>query len=108
MYKDEVGIPPLAMIDDLISVTKCRIESVKMNAFLNAKSSVKKLQFGMSKCHKLHVGQNKRTCPDLYLDEWKVKLVEEMEAVSLEDIQDNEHIVEEVTDEKYFGDIISK
>ena len=36
MYKDEVGIPPLAMIDDLISVTNCGIESVKMNVFLNA------------------------------------------------------------------------
>ena len=108
MYKDEVGIPPLAMIDDLISVSKCGIESVKMNSFLNAKSSVKKLQFGMSKCHKLHVGQNKRSCPDLYLDEWKIKLVEETEAITLEDIQDSEHIVEEVTDDKYLGDIISK
>jgi hypothetical protein len=79
-----------------------------MNAFLNAKSNVKKLQFGMTKCHKLHAGQNKRTCPDLYQDEWKVKLVEETESVTLEDIQENEQIVDEGTDEKYLGDIISK
>ena len=78
MYKDEVGIPPLAMIDDLISVSECGIESVKTNSFLNAKSSVKKLQFGLSKCHKLHVGQNRISCPDLFLDEWKVKVVEEI------------------------------
>ena len=108
MYKEEVGIPPLAMIDDLISVSKCGIESVKTNTFLNAKSSLKKLQFGMSKCHKLHVGQHKSTCPDLYLDEWRVKTVDETETVTQQDVQEDEHVVEEVSDEKYLGDIISK
>jgi hypothetical protein len=66
MYKDIVGIPPLAMMDDLVSVSKCGIDSVVMNAFLNSKSDVKKLQFGISKCHKLHVGKERKTCPDLY------------------------------------------
>ena len=108
MYKDVVGIPPLAMIDDLITLSECGIESIKTNAFLNAKSSVKKLQFGMNKCHKLHVGKNKSSCPDLYLDEWKVKSVDDTETVTLEDVQEDEHIVEDVSDEKYLGDIISK
>ena len=57
MYKDKVGIPPLAMIDDLVSVSYCGLESLVMNTFLNAKSNVKKLQFGLSKCHKLHIGK---------------------------------------------------
>ena len=108
MYKGEVGIPPLAMVDDLITVANCGTESVIMNSYLNAKASVKKLQFGMSKCHKLHVGKEKRSCPDLYLDEWKVKVVEETGSITLEDTQENEHIVEAVSDEKYLGDIISK
>ena len=108
MYKDVVGIPPLAMIDDLITLSECGIESIKTNAFLNAKSSVKKLQFGMNKCHKFHVGKNKSSCLDLYLDEWKVKSVDDTETVTLEDVQEDEHIVEDVTDEKYLGDIISK
>ena len=62
----------------------------------------------VNKCHKLHVGKNKSSCPDLYLDEWKVKSVDDTETVTLEDVQEDEHIVEDVSDEKYLGDIISK
>ena len=108
MYKNEVGIPPLAMIDDLVTIAHCGTESVVMNSYLNAKSSIKKLQFGMGKCHKLHVGKERKSCPDLFLDEWKVKIVEETGYITLQDVQENDHIVEEVSDEKYLGDIISK
>ena len=45
-YKGKVGKPPLAMIADLICVSKCGIKSVLMNAFINAKTNMKKLQFG--------------------------------------------------------------
>ena len=55
-YKGEVGIPPLAMVDDLVCISQCGINSVKINAFLNVKTNPKKLQFGVSKCHKMHVG----------------------------------------------------
>ena len=51
-YKGHIGIPPLAMVDDLTSVSSCGIKSVMMNSYLNAKSQVKKLQFGSDKCHK--------------------------------------------------------
>ena len=43
-YKDKVEIPPLAMIDDLLCLTKCGVKSVQMNAFINAKSNIKKFQ----------------------------------------------------------------
>ena len=79
MYKDTVGIPPLAKIDDLVAVSKCGIDSVVVNAYLKSKSNVKKLQLGTSKCHKLHVGKEKKTCPDLYIDEWRVNVFEETE-----------------------------
>ena len=44
-YKGKVGIPPLAMMDDLNCASKCGIKSVLMNAFINAKTNMKKLQF---------------------------------------------------------------
>ena len=47
-YRDGVPVPPLSMVDDLIS--KCGIKSLGMNSF-------KKLQFGENKCHKIHVGK---------------------------------------------------
>ena len=40
-YKNKVEIPPMAMIDDLLCVTKCGLKAVQMNAFINAKSNIK-------------------------------------------------------------------
>ena len=111
MYKETVGVPPLAMIDDLVAVTPCGVESVVMSSFLNSKANVKKLQFGINKCHKIHVGKEKRTCPDLYLDEWIIEAVDHSEAggqITLEEVQNDEQLVEEVSEERYLGDIISK
>ena len=42
-YKDEVGVPPLAMVDDLVCISNCGLDSVLMNYFINAKRSMKKL-----------------------------------------------------------------
>ena len=75
IYKGKVGVPPLAMVDDLVCISKCGIESVKMNSYINSKSNLKKLQFGLSKCHVMHVGASESYCPDLKLDEWDVKTV---------------------------------
>ena len=43
-YKEDVVIPPLGMVDDVLAVSACGSESVAMNAFLNAKTSIKRLQ----------------------------------------------------------------
>ena len=67
-YKNEVGVPPLAMVDDLLCISTCGLKSVEMNAYINAKTNVKKLQFGETKCHKMHVGLKNKCCPDLYVD----------------------------------------
>ena len=92
-YKDEVGVPPLGMVDDVLSVSKCGVEAVEMNAFLNQKTRIKKLQFGPYKCHQLHVGDHRITCPDLYLDEWKLQQKEELMTgiENLIDIQTSDH-----------------
>merc|ERR1712105_357259 len=43
MYKGIVGIPPLAMVDDLVVIANCGVNSVAMNSFLNSKSNCKKV-----------------------------------------------------------------
>ena len=53
----------------------------------------------------------RKTCPDLHLDEWSVEAVDHTDAggsIVLEDVQGDEHVVELVTEERYLGDIISK
>ena len=72
-YKDDLGVPPLGMVDDVLAISKCGVDSVIMNAFLNQKTSIKKLQFGPEKCHQLHVGKYQIQCPELFIDEWKLK-----------------------------------
>ena len=71
-YKEKVAIPPLGMVDDIISVSKCGINSLLMNSFLNSKTNIKKLQFGTQN-HNLHIGKSDHLCPDLYIDSWKVE-----------------------------------
>ena len=41
-YKNEVPVPPLSMVDDLVAISNCGVEAVKTNAFLNGKTNLKK------------------------------------------------------------------
>ena len=110
-YKQEVQVPPLAMVDDLLIVTECGNKTVMANSYINAKSNLKKLQFGTDKCHKMHVGRKKvnGVCPDIYVDGWKVKEVSEVETgeSTLLDEFDGQEKMDEVSEEKYLGDILS-
>ena len=71
-YKDCVNIPPLAMIDDILAVSECSVESVKLNAFIQSKVAHKNLQLGPDKCFKMHVGQQSACCPTLMIDNKKM------------------------------------
>ena len=105
-YKGEVDIPPLAMVDDLISVSECGYQTTMVNSYLKSKTNSKKLQFGTSKCKKIHVGKycEQFKCQELSVDSW-----EEIEVKDkLEDCWMGEEPIEEANKEKYIGDIIDK
>ena len=105
-YKGEVDIPPLAMVDDLISVSECGYRTTMVNSYLKSKTNSKKLQFGTSKCKKIHVGKycEQFKCQELSVDSW-----EEIEVKDkLEDCWMGEEPIEEANEEKYIGDIIDK
>ena len=73
-YKGIAKILPMAMVDDLLSVSDCGTQSVVINSFINTKIEMKKLTFhtqnkeGMSKCQKMHIGNPNSNCPVL---SWK-------------------------------------
>ena len=48
-YKECVNIPPLAMIDDILAVSKCSVETVKLNALIQSAVMHKNLQLGSDK-----------------------------------------------------------
>ena len=103
------GGTPLAMVDDLACVSTCGLYTVKTNAFINAKTSLKKLQFGPDKCHKMHVGKKTPYCPELGIDSWKLKEKTNFETKTGEYIDefDGDIMMEESEEEKYLGDIIT-
>ena len=85
-YKGVVGIPTLAMVDDLAKISTCGIESVQDNGYVNAKIEQNKLLFNGPKCHHMHAGKASGTCPTLKAHTTHMDIV---------------------TEEKYVGDIIS-
>ena len=64
-YKGFVRIPPMALIDDILTVTPCGIDSILMNAAVQSKVNNKRLELGQEKCFKMHVGNDQINCPSL-------------------------------------------
>ena len=85
-FKDCVRIPPLEMIDDVLTVTDCSIKSLKMNAMVQSKIDCKKLELSDTKCCKMHIGPENINCPSL--------MVNNREMLSS-------------SQEKYLGDVIT-
>ena len=111
IYRGEVEIPPLSMVDNLLCVSECGFKTKSVNAYITFKTDSKKLQFGAQKCKKLHVGKSKQNfkCQNLEVDYWKEFEVLNKETGEEEiiDVCDEKDKMEEKLDERYLGDIIS-
>ena len=107
-YREAIPVPPLSMVDDLLCVSNCGVKSLLMNSFINTKSSIKKLQFGVEKCYKLHVGKNRVVCPSLKIDKWKKKEIAAPDNNSVEDIHEGYHTIQDNNEQKYLSDINGK
>ena len=46
LYKDIVPIPPLGLVDDLLTISSCGFKTTQINQYLNSKTAEKRLQFG--------------------------------------------------------------
>ena len=62
-----VLVPPLGMVDHIITVTKVR-ETGSMNKLVNTLVESKKLGLSKDKCHGLHLGKGHKNCPDLLVN----------------------------------------
>ena len=90
-YKNTVSIPSLGMVDDVLSIQKCSMDSVRANAVINAFIESKKLTLSKSKCHRIHISKKipsvNHECPELKVHGDKMS---------------------NSTQEKYLGDIVDK
>ena len=86
-YKGEVSVPPLGMVDDVLTVQKCGATSSAINNEVNAFFEQKKLKLSASKCVQIHVGKKCGECETLYVH--------------------GEHM-KEAQEFKYLGDLINE
>ena len=56
-YRGEVEVPPLEMVDDIISASKCGSTTVALNAIINSFVERKKLKLNSDKCARIHIGK---------------------------------------------------
>ena len=90
------------MIDDLAAVAKCGPESIILNAVINGKINMKRLEFNQKKCVKLHIcKQSRQLCPQAEADQSGARNVR---CVFIE-AQECEMKTSDA--EKYIGDVIS-
>jgi len=84
LYKGEVKIPPLSMVDDLVCISECGLKTAMVNSYINVKTATKNLQFGTDKCNKMHIGRTRQDfkCQNLFVDGWEVKNVMNVETGS--------------------------
>ena len=77
-YKDQIPMPLLGMVDDVFVISECGYKAQQMNGFINAKTAIKRLQFGADKCHVMHIGKNIQDFKkmEFFVDEWKMKETE--------------------------------
>ena len=111
-YKDDVPIPPLSMVDDILCVSECGYQTALLNSYLKCKTSTKKLQFGIDKCKKIHIGKTHEEykCQPIYVDKWTEHEEENKKTgiIEIKDVFEGEEVMGDSNSEKYLGDIISK
>ena len=61
-YKGVAEGPPLEMVDDVLTVSKCSITSLTMNIAVNSFMENKTLKLSSEKCFVIHVGKAKNKC----------------------------------------------
>ena len=84
-YKGEVDVPPLEMVDKILTLQKCGATSEAMNSKVNAFIEQKKLTLGHKKCLKVHIGKKCDDCDKLFV---------------------HENIMKEAHEVKYLGDVL--
>ena len=64
-YKGVANVPPLLMVDDILTISKCSATASALNVTVNDFIESKKLKLNHKKCSVIHVGKKTGTCPDI-------------------------------------------
>ena len=72
-YNNEVKVPILGMVDDVLCVARCSSEAVKCNATINSFMELNKLKLTEKIFSKIHVGKKCDKCPEYRVHEEALK-----------------------------------
>ena len=72
-YKGKVEVPPLQMVDDILTVQTCGSTSSAINDVVNAFIEQKKLRLSVTKCVKIHIGTKCDNSDKLSVHEQEMK-----------------------------------
>ena len=61
-YKGVSDVPPLEIVNDVLTISKCSITSLTMNVVVNSFMENKKLKLSSEKCSVIYVGKAKNKC----------------------------------------------
>ena len=64
-YKGIAAVPPLLMVDDILTISECSPTALAMSSTVNTFIESKKLKLSHEKCIAIHVGKHKGSCRDL-------------------------------------------
>ena len=98
------------MVDDLLAISECGVKTNLMNQYINFKTGSKRLQFGTSKCVKMHIGKSDNIlCKDLHVGGWRVDVVTDPVTgkVSNSESFNGLEKMKVVQEQTYLGDLIS-
>ena len=111
LYKDELPVGFLGLVDDVIGITEAGIEAQKLNAFINIKTAEKALQFGPTKCKSMLVGKNTKNVINskLMVDKWTENYTENSLTgeADLKEIFCGLTEIDQTSEQKYLGFVLS-
>ena len=107
LYRNTIPIAPMTMCDDLLVVSECGYKTELAASYINSQSRYNYLQFGLSKCFKMHIGKTKQNfkCTPILLDKWTSEEKENQETgqIHFEESCTEKVKVAEVSEVKYLG-----
>ena len=107
-YKNEIEIPALGMVDDILTISESGYKTARLNSFINATIAIKKLQLGPQKCSVLHTESEHENIP-LFVDGWEIKDVKDVETgkISRQDTLVGDMEISHMRSDKYLGQVLS-
>ena len=117
IYRGEVEVPSLGLVDDTLCVTEPGHKAHIVNSVMNVRAGDKTLRFGQNKCKKMFIGKKGESdlTGSLFVDTWQttyVKSDRETDSEGGGEIQLTEEFrrnteMEEVSEYKYLGFVLS-